>query len=147
VKLFLKNFLFTLLIEGTVSVYAPLAIARGKSVVSNLLLVVVGSVLLLLGFAIYTWTVWNFASFGRGTPLPLDAPRRLVVRGLYRYTRNPMYVGVLLVVLGWAGIFGDAWLLLYTLGVLLLIHLFVIIYEEPHLKRQLPFWYKNKQSM
>ena len=135
-KLVLKNLLFTVLIAGTVSVYAPLTIARGRSVADSLLLTAIGILLLLFGFVIYTRTVWNFASFGQGTPLPLDAPKKLVMRGLYRYTRNPMYVGVIIVILGWTSLFADAWLLFYALGVCLVVHLFVIGYEEPHLRRQ-----------
>ena len=55
--------------------------------------------LLAFGGAIYAWCVWDFAVFGRGTPAPIDAPKKLVVRGLYRYTRNPIYLGVLTVLL------------------------------------------------
>jgi protein-S-isoprenylcysteine O-methyltransferase Ste14 len=136
VKLFLKNFLFTLLVAAMVSVYVPLLIASGMVVITNWIWLVIGIVLLLLGVAIYIWTVWNFASFGRGTPLPLDAPKKLVVRGLYRCTRNPMYIGVILVILGWASVLANVWLLLYALGVFLVVHMFVIAYEEPHLKQQ-----------
>ena len=48
-----------------------------------------------VGGIIYLCCVWDFAHFGRGTPAPIDAPKQLVVSGLYRYVRNPMYVGVL----------------------------------------------------
>ena len=98
--LLLKNPLFTVLVPGTVVVYVPLVIASGRAPASGFALLV-ALALLLLGAAIYSWCVWDFASFGRGTPVPIDAPKRLVVRGLYRYTRNPMYVGVLTVILGW----------------------------------------------
>jgi protein-S-isoprenylcysteine O-methyltransferase Ste14 len=54
---------------------------------------------------IYGWCVWDFATFGRGTPARIAAPKRLVVRGLYRFTRNPIYIGVLTVILGWAALF------------------------------------------
>jgi protein-S-isoprenylcysteine O-methyltransferase Ste14 len=136
VKLFFKNIFFTLLIAGTVAVYAPWAIAWRRGFTTSRILWSIGILLLLAGLCVYGWTVWDFGSFGRGTPLPVDAPKKLVVRGLYRHTRNPMYIGVMLVILGWASLFADAWLLLYALGVFLVIHLFVIGYEEPHLKRQ-----------
>jgi protein-S-isoprenylcysteine O-methyltransferase Ste14 len=134
VKLFLKNLLFTLLIPGTVAVYVPLIIAHSRGFTHSPWLFVLGSLLIALGAAIYGWTVWDFASFGMGTPLPIDAPKKLVVRGLYNYVRNPMYSGVILVVLGWAGVFAYGWLLLYALGVGLVVHLFVVGYEEPRLR-------------
>jgi protein-S-isoprenylcysteine O-methyltransferase Ste14 len=143
VKLILKNLLFTLLVPGTVSVYVPLLITRGRDISTNPTLLVIGILLLVIGTAIYLWTVWDFASFGRGTPLPLDAPKKLVVRGLYRCTRNPMYVGVILVILGWAGLFRDGWLLVYSLGVGIVIHLFVVLYEESRLTELFGVDYEN----
>ncbi len=133
-KLLLKNLLFTLLIPGTVAVYLPLLIARGRHTSSNPILLLMVVLLFVVGTVIYSWTVWDFAITGRGTPLPADAPRHLVVKGLYRYVRNPMYVGVILVILGWVVLFLDGWLLLYAIGVGLLIHLFVVLYEEPKLQ-------------
>jgi protein-S-isoprenylcysteine O-methyltransferase Ste14 len=132
-KLFLKNLLFTLLIFGTVAIYAPLLISQGRRVSPVSILLILGALLLAAGAGVYLWTVWDFATAGKGTPLPMDAPRKLVVRGLYRYVRNPMYLGVLLVILGWAGIFADGWLLIYALGVAIIIHIFVLLYEEPRL--------------
>jgi protein-S-isoprenylcysteine O-methyltransferase Ste14 len=133
VKLFLKNLLFTLLVPGTVAVYVPLIITRGKGISTDPALLVIGILLLTIGAGVYLWTIWDFATTGKGTPLPIDAPRKLVVRGLYRLTRNPMYLGVILVILCWAGIFGNGWLLVYALGVGVIMHLFVIGYEEPKL--------------
>ena len=145
-KLFLKNLLFTILVPGTVSVYLPLLIARGKPIASIPFLLALGALLLVFGTAIYLWTVWDFATSGRGTPLPLDAPKKLVVRGLYRYTRNPMYLGVLSVVLGWAGVFADAWLLVYALFAGMLVHIFVVTYEEPKLKELFGAEYEKYQA-
>lgn len=133
-KLFLKNLLFTILVPGTVAVYVPILISRGRGVSTQPALLTVGILLLVTGAGIYFWTVWDFATIGRGTPLPIDAPKKLVVNGLYRYTRNPMYLGVILVILGWACVFADMWLLVYALGVGIVVHLFVIGYEEPWLK-------------
>jgi protein-S-isoprenylcysteine O-methyltransferase Ste14 len=92
-------------------------------------------VLFAAGGAIYGWCVWDFAAFGRGTPAPIDAPKRLVVRGLYRYTRNPMYLGVLTVILAWAVLFGFFELLVYAACVWVCFQCFVVYYEEPHLKK------------
>jgi protein-S-isoprenylcysteine O-methyltransferase Ste14 len=133
VALLLKNLLFTVAVPGTVAVYAPLIIARGRSISSLPPFFAAGLILVGLGAAIYAWCLWDFASFGRGTPLPSDAPKRLVVRGLYRYTRNPMYLGVIVAVLGWAALFATAGLLAYAFFVAVCCHIFVVLYEEPRL--------------
>ena len=134
--LFLKNLLFTLVVPGAVAVYVPLSLAPplrempfrwGVTQVAALLP-------LLAGCAIYFWCLWDFATFGRGTPAPVDAPRRLVVRGLYQYVRNPMYVGVLMVIAGWALFFRSARILGYGVVVALFFHLFVVAVEEPSLR-------------
>lgn len=130
----LKNLLFTLCVPGTVAVAVPLWLAAGRAPVTGIP-AVLSACALALGASIYLWCVWDFASFGRGTPLPLDAPRRLVVRGLYRFSRNPMYVGVLTLILGWALLFATPALLLYALGVATCFQGFVVLYEEPHLAR------------
>jgi len=134
-RLLLKNLSFTVIVPATVAVYLPLLIARDRSLASGALLSVAVA-LVALGAAVYGWCVWDFASFGRGTPFPLDAPRKLVIRGLYRYTRNPMYVGVLFVVLGWALMFRAPDLLLYAVGVGMWFHLFIVLYEERRLGRE-----------
>ena len=87
------------------------------------------------GAAALLWCVWDFASFGRGTPAPIDPPKKLVVRGLYRIVRNPMYVGGLLVLLGWLALYQTLALGLYALAVALGFHLWTVFYEEPHLRR------------
>jgi protein-S-isoprenylcysteine O-methyltransferase Ste14 len=87
------------------------------------------------GVAIYGWCARDFAVRGRGTPAPWDAPRRLVVEGLYRRVRNPMYLGVLSIVAGEAVFFGSALLLGYGVLVFLAFHLRVVCHEEPALRR------------
>ena len=79
--------------------------------------------------------VVDFARRGRGTPLPFDPPTALVETGLYRYVRNPMYVAVLNVILGEAAVFGSAELIGYWFSALFGFHLFVVLYEEPTLRR------------
>ena len=130
--LFLKNLAFTFLVPGTVAGAVPLWIAQGRRPASGPALVL-ALVLLVLGGAIYAWCVWDFATFGRGTPAPIDAPKKLVVRGLYRYTRNPMYVGVLTVIVGQSVLFRTPSLLVYAGVVAACFHLFITGYEEPHL--------------
>lgn len=132
--LLLKNLLFTVVVPGTVAVYVPLALAGERAIRSGVLGFAAWG-LLVAGGAIYAWCVFDFASFGRGTPAPIDAPKRLVLRGLYRYSRNPMYVGVLAVIFGQAALFGAPRVALWGLVVGVCFHLFVILYEEPHLAR------------
>jgi len=133
--LFLKNLLFTLVVPGTVAVYVPLFIAQNRPPTSGPLFAL-ALALLALGSAIYAWCMWDFATFGRGTPAPIAAPKKLVVRGLYHYTRNPMYVGVLTVILGWAVLFQAAALVLYILIVGTCFHLFIVLYEERQLQQE-----------
>jgi len=140
--LWIKNLLFTVLVPGTVAVYLPFVIADGRSAASGLAFGA-AVVVLATGTAIYSWCLWDFATFGRGTPAPIDAPKKLVVRGLYRYTRNPMYVGVLTVILGWALWFRTASLLLYALVVGTCFHLFVVLYEERHLAAEFGSQYES----
>ena len=137
--LLLKNIAFTLLIPGSVAYYIPLWIAgsrRGEVASGGIVQNVAALALLLLGTAVYLWCLWDFATVGRGTPAPIDAPKRLVARGLYSYVRNPMYVGVLVVIVGWALLFGDLRLLGYAVGVGAVCHTFVVWVEEPLLRRR-----------
>lgn len=131
-KLLLKNLLFTLVVPGTVSVWIPWFLVRGQEASALLPAVPVFAI----GAAIYAWTVYNFAVIGRATPAPIDAPRRLVVRGPHRFVRNPMYLGVLAVVAGWAIAFRSLPLLAYMLLVALAFHSAVLLVEEPALRKQ-----------
>jgi protein-S-isoprenylcysteine O-methyltransferase Ste14 len=132
-KLLLKNLLFTLVMPGTVAVYLPRWLARGESAATGPVRWL-GAIAIAIGACIYGWCLWDFATFGRGTPAPIDAPKKLVVRGLYRYTRNPMYVGVLTVILGWAVLYRSGALLIYAAVVASAFRTFVVLYEEPHLE-------------
>ena len=143
--LILKNMLFTILVPGTAAVLVPLIIVGGEMASSGIALAI-ATVLFGLGGAIYAWCVWDFASFGKGTPAPIDAPKKLVVRGLYRYTRNPMYLGVLTVVLAWAVLFLAAILVLYAVIVAACFHMFIFLYEEPHLEREFGTEYSAYKS-
>ena len=131
----LKNLLFTLIVPGTVAVYVPLIVSRHRLASSGAVFLV-AIFLFVMGGAIYAWCVFDFASFGRGTPLPLDAPRMLVRRGLYCYSRNPMYVGVLTVIFAWAVLYRSAAILLYGLIVALCFYTFVVFGEEPRLRKR-----------
>jgi protein-S-isoprenylcysteine O-methyltransferase Ste14 len=95
-----------------------------------------GAVVCALGAALALWCLVTFIRIGKGTPAPFDAPRRLVIRGPYRFVRNPMYEGAALALAGAALFYRSAWLLAYAAGFLLVFHLFVVLYEEPTLDRR-----------
>lgn len=131
----IKTLIFTVLVPGTVGVYIPYRL-RGPGWRPISMAGWLGLAPVAAGVAVYLWCAWDFATFGRGTPLPLDAPKELVAHGLYGFVRNPMYVGVLLVIFGQALWFGSVATLWYGLAIALMFHLFVVVYEEPALRRK-----------
>jgi protein-S-isoprenylcysteine O-methyltransferase Ste14 len=106
--------------------FRPPFLGTGGFRVLGVILIVAGLPPLLDSFA-------RFALQGLGTPAPVFPTRHLVVSGLYRHMRNPMYVGVAAVIFGQALLFGSLQLLAYGLAVVLGFHLFVVLYEEPKL--------------
>jgi protein-S-isoprenylcysteine O-methyltransferase Ste14 len=96
---------------------------------------VIGIIVTAAGAALALWCVMAFAFVGKGTPAPFDPPRLLVVRGLYRYVRNPMYIGAGLALAGAALAYQSFALLGFTAAFWLVTHIFVLIYEEPTLRR------------
>ncbi|MFQ5746553.1 MAG: methyltransferase [Gemmatimonadota bacterium] len=96
---------------------------------------VVGMAVAAGGLGVALWCVLVFAFVGRGTPAPFDPPRRLVVRGPYRYVRNPMVMGAAVALAGASLYYGSAALAGFTALFALALHLFVIGYEEPTLRR------------
>ena len=95
-----------------------------------------GSLLIVLGLSAGSWTIWDLAVSGRGTPNPLDPPRELVTRGLYRYVRNPMALGFVTTLLGQAALFHSIALLTYALIAFGAVHLLVVLHEEPAHRRR-----------
>jgi len=141
-SLLLRNLLFTVLVPGTVAVTLPMLLAGGRAPRGGPGLLLAAA-LFAAGGGLYAWCVWDFARFGRGTPAPIDAPRRLVVRGPYRLVRNPMYVAVLAVILGQALLFRSRTILLYGAAVAACFALFVMAYEEPTLRRSFGAEYED----
>ncbi len=98
---------------------------------------------LALGLAIVTRCVLDFALRGRGTLAPVDPPKKLVVSGLYRYSRNPMYVGVLLILLSEAALCRSRALLIYSAIVTAIFNLWTVFYEEPRLRKSFGSEYED----
>ena len=136
--LLLRSIFFTFLLPGTVTVLIPYWITSSRRAAGfdNNPLRYLGSPLILVGAAGLLWCIWDFFSAGRGTLAPIDPPKDLVVRGLYRYVRNPMYVSVVTILLGEAIFLGSTAVLLEAGVFILLAHLFVVFYEEPALQQK-----------
>ena len=90
---------------------------------------------LLGGVALLLWCVREFYVAGRGTLAPWEPPRQLVTNGPYRFSRNPMYIAVIAVLLGWAALFRSRTLLIYAVAVATAVHLRVVLAEEPGARR------------
>ncbi len=132
----LGSLLFLLIAPGTVAFYIPLALLRGGTQIETGLLAYLAFPLWAVGGIILLWCFWDFTFKGRGTPAPIDPPKELVATGFYRYVRNPMYVGILLILLGHFLWFKAIVLIVYAVLVFLAFHSFVTLYEEPTLKRK-----------
>ncbi|MGZ5494108.1 MAG: methyltransferase family protein [Thermoanaerobaculia bacterium] len=137
----------------TVAILVPLWLSRRYGVtfrppagISDLLCVILGALLMLAGFALFVATVFLFATEGHGTLAPWDPPARLVLRGPYRFVRNPMISGVLFIIVGeslvvrslalagWAGVF------------LLMNAIWIPLFEEPQLERRFGADYRAYMS-
>jgi protein-S-isoprenylcysteine O-methyltransferase Ste14 len=97
---------------------------------------VLGILCMAVGAALLITCIWEFAHSGRGTLAPVDPPRELVVRGLYRYVRNPMYLSVTVILLGEFLLTWSRPLLVYWVIWFIAVNLFVIGYEEPTLRER-----------
>jgi protein-S-isoprenylcysteine O-methyltransferase Ste14 len=93
-----------------------------------------GIIVMIVGIFIVLWCASKFFMIGKGTLAPWDPPKRLVIVGLYRFMRNPMYVGVLLVVIGWALYFLSILVAVYFVVLAVGFHVRVVLGEEPQLK-------------
>ena len=131
----LKSILFLILAPGIVAGYVPLALLRHEPQLESGFFAYLAFPLWLIGMVILLWCFWDFLIKGRGTPAPIDPPKELVATGLYNYVRNPMYVGVLIIIIGHFLWFKTIWMIAYMAVVFLAFHLFVTLYEEPHLKK------------
>jgi len=140
VFLLLRVAIFTLVVPASVTVWIPLywlfPWLRG-AVTPNRGLEVLAAVLVAAGAMGYVWCALDFAFRGQGTPAPIEPPKVLVVQGLYRFVRNPMYISVFTVLVGECVLLKSPIFVEYAVLVTLGFHLFVLFYEEPALKRKM----------
>jgi protein-S-isoprenylcysteine O-methyltransferase Ste14 len=134
----LKTLIFTILVPGTLLGLVPWLLLRwsGEAVMPTFSVWLIGLLPFCAGVILYFWCAGAFAFIGRGTPAPIDAPVFLVKSGPYRWVRNPMYLGVLSVFFGEAILFHSLLLVVCGLLISVVVHLFVVFYEEPTLRRQ-----------
>ena len=136
-SLFLRNLFFTILQPGIVAGLVPYRILGSKlnKIFSGSFQFYqyVGMIIFFTGLVIMFHCITRFAVEGRGTLAPADPTKKLVIKGLYKFSRNPMYVGVLLILTGEAILFNSGNLWTYSLFIFLAFYLFVLLIEEPRL--------------
>lgn len=132
----IKSLLFLILVADLGAGYIPFALLPSGPHVETGLFAYLAVPLWLLGGATIFRCFSVFTFKGRGTPNPIDPPKELVTTGFYHYVRNPIYLGVLTILIGHFLWFKAIWMLAYAVVVFLAFHLFVILYEEPTLKQK-----------
>jgi protein-S-isoprenylcysteine O-methyltransferase Ste14 len=135
----LKTLLWSILVPGTLTIIVPyLLLSSGLRLFPVELsgFRFLGILPVAVGALFYLWCAWDFTFTGRGTPAPFDPPKEIVVRGLYRHVRNPMYVAAILILFGEALLFESVLILIYAAIVFSVLHLWVVFYEEPTLRRK-----------
>lgn len=143
--LWVKVVAFTVVVPGTVIVLVPYLILGDPSLESldELGISLLGLLPIVLGAALYLRCAYDFAVLGGGTPAPIEPPARLVKGGPYRYSRNPMYVGILSILAGEVLLYREVSLLSYLLAVAVSFQIFIVAYEERALQRQFGEAYRS----
>jgi protein-S-isoprenylcysteine O-methyltransferase Ste14 len=132
-----KTLLFTAIVPVTIVGIVPWRLRGDAPVGARGAEFVAAMTVIFIGIAIYLHTAfWSFAAIGGGTPAPIAPTKILVVHGLYRFVRNPMYIGVELAVLGQAWLFHSFRILVYLAFAAGAVYLFVVFYEEPTLRKR-----------
>jgi protein-S-isoprenylcysteine O-methyltransferase Ste14 len=103
---------------------------------NNLFIRTTGLICLLLGLAIFLYCSQLFKTIGKGTPVPVEPPKKLVVEGLYKYSRNPIYVGYWLILIGESLILGQILVLIYSIIFIVGLHLYIVCFEEEELRKR-----------
>lgn len=135
----IKTLLWSIIVAGSATVLVPsflLALRFDSFRVNLSYFRFFGLIPIVAGAALYVWSAWYFTFIGQGTPAPFDPPKKLVVKGPFKYVRNPIYVFVALTLTGEAILFETAIILLYAALAVAVFHYWVVLYEEPALKRK-----------
>jgi protein-S-isoprenylcysteine O-methyltransferase Ste14 len=133
----LRSLFAAVLLPGTATIFVPWILYLGDEARRDLGPLRYAALLsLAAGAAGLGWCIIDFARTGRGTLAPFDPPRFVVRGGLYRWVRNPMYVNVVLILASEALLLGSPAIARWALVVAISFHLFVVLYEEPTLKRK-----------
>jgi protein-S-isoprenylcysteine O-methyltransferase Ste14 len=141
-----KTTVATIVVPGTACFLVPyyILMASHVSLLPTVgLAQIFGGLIVACGLYMILWVSTTFVRKGQGTPIPINPPTRLVIQGLYRYVRNPMYDGAVLIVLGEAFYFHSGWLLLYVAGLWTALHTALVIYEEPQLRHRFGIEYEQ----
>jgi protein-S-isoprenylcysteine O-methyltransferase Ste14 len=131
--------IFLVVAPGLLAVYIPWTVCHwhfAAPFFGSVFFRIIGALMIAAGLPVLLDSFARFAIQGLGTPAPIAPPQHLVATGLYRYVRNPMYVAVSLLIFGQGLLFGSAFLLEYGLVVWLGFFAFVVLYEEPALRRK-----------
>jgi len=119
-----------------VGLLVPWLLTRWDAHAEPVALRTLGVIVLLAGAALVLETTARFALQGRGTPAPWAPPQRFVERGSYRFVRSPMYLGVILLIVGQGLLLGREILFLWAVGAWLIFEAFLVFEEEPGLRRR-----------
>jgi|SRR5271157_2212762 len=142
----LGSAIFLVIAPGIVAGYVPWRICRwrvGAPLLGSSWFRLVGVLLIAAGLPVLLDSFARFALQGLGTPAPIFPTRPLVVSGLFRYVRNPMYVAVVTLIFGQGLFFGSIRVLEYGIAVWVGFYLFVLIYEEPTLRKSFGLEYEE----
>jgi protein-S-isoprenylcysteine O-methyltransferase Ste14 len=126
---------FTIVVPGTVILIVPWLLS-GWRLGESVGLRVLGVLLIAAGLPVFVSFLLRFVREGIGTPAPIAPTERLVVGGPFGRVRNPGYLAVVAIVLGEAALFGSPAVALFALAIAVGFHAFVVLYEEPTLRRR-----------
>jgi len=140
-----STLIFIVIVGGAVMVLIPMKLLSTsyRFTLETGLLRYFGVIPLMIGIPILFCCWGEFVFKGKGTPAPYHPPKELVASGLYKFTRNPMYAGVIFVLFGEALLFESALLLIYAGLMFLIFHMWIIISEEPYLRSTFGESYKR----
>jgi protein-S-isoprenylcysteine O-methyltransferase Ste14 len=137
-SLFFRNLIFTILQPGIVAILIPFLLS-GKTLESAFARPfawyhILGLSIFAVGFVIMLICITSFAIRGKGTLSPADPTKKLVISGPYRFSRNPMYIGVTLMLIGDSIFFRSYVVGVYSLFVVIAFNIFILFFEEPRLQ-------------